>query len=131
MIVSLHVATGAAVGSLVGSRRRSVALGALCHFLGDVMPHEDIPSRPFEVASGVAALGALAWRRGPLDSAVWGAAACSAPDLEHLLPLRRELFPSHRWAPFHRRGGVSAAVQLAVAGVVLALVLSSPPRATR
>lgn len=131
MIVSLHVATGAAFGALVGSRRRAVSLGALLHFLGDVMPHEDIPSRPFEIASGVAALSVLAARRGPLDPAVWGAAACAAPDLEHLLPLRRELFPSHRWAPFHRSGGVPASVQLVVAGVVLSLVLTLPPRATR
>jgi hypothetical protein len=131
LIVSLHVATGAAVGALVGSRRRAASLGALLHFLGDVMPHEDIASRRFEIATGVSALCALAVRRGPLDPAVWGAAACSAPDLEHLLPLRRELFPSHRWAPFHRSGGVPAAVQLVVAGFVLALVLTSPPRARR
>jgi hypothetical protein len=131
VIVSLHVATGAAAGALAGSRRRAVPLGVLLHFLGDLMPHEDVASRPFEIASGVAALGALALRRGPLDPALWGAAACSAPDLEHLLPLRREVFPSHRWAPFHRSGGVSVAAQLLVAGAVLGALLASPPRAMR
>jgi integral membrane sensor domain MASE1 len=131
MIVSLHVATGATAGALAGSRRRAVPLGVLLHFLGDVMPHEDIESRRFEIATGVAALCALAVRRGPLSPAVWGAAACSAPDLEHLLPLRREVFPSHRWAPFHRSGGAPAALQLVVAGAVLGLLLSAPPRATR
>ena len=78
MIVSLHVATGAAAGALVGSRRRAVPLGLLLHFLGDVMPHRDIPSRRFEIASGVAALLLVAARRGPLDAATLGAAACSA-----------------------------------------------------
>jgi hypothetical protein len=131
MIVSLHVATGAAAGALAGSRRRAVPLGVLLHFLGDLMPHEDVGSRPFEIASGVTALVALALRRGLLDPAVWGAAACSAPDLEHLVPLRRELFPSHRWAPFHRAGGASVAVQLLVAGAVLGVLLASPPRPTR
>jgi hypothetical protein len=127
VIVSLHVATGAAAGAIVGSRRRAVALGVVLHFLGDVMPHEDVKSRPFEIASGVAALLALAARRG-LDAAVFGAAACSAPDLEHLLPMRREVFPSHRWAPFHRSGGVPAAVQLVVAGVVLGALISARAR---
>jgi hypothetical protein len=135
MIVTLHVATGAAAGALAASRRRAVPLGLALHFLGDVMPHEDIESRRFEIATGVAALCALAVRRGPLSPAVWGAAACSAPDLEHVLPFPRpggrELFPSHRWAPFHRAGGVPAWVQLVVAGAVLGVLLGSPPRARR
>jgi hypothetical protein len=124
VIVSLHVATGAAVGALVGSRRRAVLAGPVLHFLGDLMPHDDIESRAFEIASGVAALVLLAWRRGPLDPAVVGAAACSAPDLEHLLPLRREFFPSHRWAPFHQSGGVSARLQIFTAGAVLGRLLT-------
>jgi hypothetical protein len=130
VIVSLHVATGAAAGALAGSRRRAVPLGVVLHFLGDVMPHEDIKSRRFEIATGVAGLIALAARRG-LDSAVFGAAACAAPDLEHLLSLRREIFPSHRWAPFHQSGGVSTAAQLLVAGAVLATLVSAGPRARR
>jgi hypothetical protein len=132
VIVSLHVATGAAAGALVGSRRRAVPLGVLLHFLGDVMPHRDIPSRRFEIASGVAALLLVAARRGPLDAAVWGAAACSAPDLEHVLPFPRpggrELFPSHRWAPFHQEGGLSAGVQLLAAGAILGAVLARANR---
>jgi hypothetical protein len=124
MIVALHVATGAALGSAVGSRRAAVPLGVLAHFLGDVMPHHDIPSRRFEIASGVAALGLLALARGPLDPATLGAAACSSPDLEHLLPLRRGLFPSHRWGRFHQEGGVPAAVQLVAAGALLAVVVA-------
>ena len=122
MIVALHVATGAAVGAAAGTRRRAAALGLLAHFLGDVMPHEDIPSRRFEIASGVAALALVAARRGPLTAATVGAAVSSAPDLEHLLPLPRGLFPSHRWGRFHRAGGVPAAVQLLAAGVVLGVV---------
>jgi hypothetical protein len=124
MIVALHVATGAAIGHATGKRTTAVPLGVLAHFLGDVMPHHDIPSRRFEIWSGVAALGALALVRGPLDPATIGAAACSSPDLEHLLPLRRGLFPSHRWERFHQEGGVPAAVQLLAAGALLAVVLA-------
>jgi hypothetical protein len=122
VIVALHVATGAALGAAVGSRRAAVPLGVLAHFLGDVMPHEDM-RREVEIVTGVAALVAVGLRRGALDAATVGAAACSAPDVEHLLPLRRSVFPSHRWARFHKSGGLSTAVQLAAAGLLLAAVL--------
>jgi len=46
-------------------------------------------------------------------------------------PRGRELFPSHRWAPFHRAGGVPAWAQLVVAGAVLGVLLGPPLRAGR
>src|SRR5262245_15868494 len=119
MIVSLHVATGALVGSLAGSRRRALLLGLAAHAAGDAVPHEDIESRGFEIASGSALLVLLAVARGPLDPAVIGAAAASAPDLEHVLPVPRpggrQLFPSHRVEGWHRAGGMTAAAQLVAA----------------
>jgi hypothetical protein len=134
MIVSLHVASGGLVGALAGSRRRAVVLGALMHLAGDRMPHEDIHDRRFELRSGVAALLALALARGPLDPVTVGAAAGSAPDLEHVLrlprPGGRKLFPSHRIHGWHRAGGVSTTAQLLAAGVLLGLLLGSRrPRA--
>jgi hypothetical protein len=111
MIVSLHVATGAVAGVAAGSRGRAVILGALAHFLGDRVPHYDIGDRRFEIWSGAAALAAVAVRRGPFDPATIGAAAGSAPDLEHVVrlprPGGRKLFPSHRIRGWHRRGGES------------------------
>lgn len=118
MIVLMHVATGALAGAATGSRSRAAAIGPLLHLACDVVPHEDIPSRTFETASGVAAVLLLAWRRG-VDAATVGAVAASAPDLEHILPLPRPrgrpLFPSHRWARpvAHRR--LPAWLQLALA----------------
>ncbi len=127
MIVSLHVATGAAGGSLVGSRRLSVPLGLLLHLLGDLMPHEDLPDRDFEIRSGIAAVLLLAASRGPLDPAVTGALAASSPDLEHvfriLRPGGRKHFPSHRLRGWHRSGGMSAPVQLLLAGFLIGLLL--------
>lgn len=126
LIVSLHVATGAAGGALVGSRRRSLPLGLLLHLAGDLVPHEDIPSLAFEIASGLVALGVLVVRRGPLDPAVTGALAATFPDLEHLLPLPRpggrKLFPSHRVRGWHGRGGVSAPAQLLLAASLIAML---------
>jgi hypothetical protein len=128
VIVSLHVATGGAVGAIAGSRRRAVLLGVVAHAAGDRMRHQDIPSHRYELITGSAALLALALRRGPLDPATIGAAAASVPDVEHVLrlprPGGRKLFPSHRIRGFHRSGGVSAQVQLLAAGVILGTLLA-------
>jgi hypothetical protein len=127
MIVSLHVATGAALGAVAPSRRAAVALGALMHLVGDRVPHEDVWSRRFELCSGIAALSALAVRRGVFDSATVGAVAGCVPDIEHVLrlpqPGGRKLFPSHRVRGWHRSGGLPTSAQLLAAGVLLGLLL--------
>jgi hypothetical protein len=129
MIVSMHVATGALGGLLAGSPRGAALLGPVLHFLGDRVPHEDIASRRFEVASGVAGVLALAVVRGPFDPATVGAVASTAPDIEHILPLPRpggrKLFPSHRLGGWHRIGGISANAQLLIAGALLGGVLAA------
>lgn len=133
MIVSAHVATGALAGALAGRRGRAALLGLALHALGDVIPHRDIPSRRFEIASGLALLALLAARRGLTDPAVIGGAACACPDLEHVLPLPkpggRDLYPSHRIEGLHRAGGIPAAAQLLAAAVIVgALVLRRKER---
>jgi hypothetical protein len=125
VIVSLHVATGGAVGALVRSRSLALLLGPPLHLAGDRVPHEDIPDRSFEVVSGLAALGLLAARRGPLDPAVVGGAAASMPDLEHLVPWLRVGGEKI----FHRGGGrhgvgISVEAQLVLAGAVVGLLLA-------
>jgi hypothetical protein len=127
VIVSFHVATGAAGGALVRSRPAAVALGFLLHLVGDVIPHDDIPSPRFEMWSGVAGLTLLAIVRGPFDPATLGAAAASSPDLEHALrlpqPGGRKLFPSHRISALHQAGGVPTWFQLLAAGLLLGKLL--------
>jgi hypothetical protein len=133
VIVSLHVATGAAVGALAGSRGRAALLGVVAHAAGDRVRHQDIQSHRYELLSGGAALVALALRRGPFDAATIGAAAASAPDVEHVLrlprPGGRKLFPSHRIRGFHRSGGISAELQLLAAGLILGTLLAPRRRA--
>jgi hypothetical protein len=127
VIVSLHVATGAAAGAVVGSPVRALLLGPALHLAADRVPHRDIASRRFEIWSGAAALALLAARRGPLDPATLGAVASSAPDLEHVLPsLRRrgrKLF--HGTRGWHRSGTFPATVQLLFAGTILGFVLAT------
>jgi hypothetical protein len=132
VIVSLHVATGGLVGAAAGSRLGAVVAGALAHVAGDAMPHRDFPSRRFEIATGTVAILALAAARGPLHPITIGAVAASLPDMEHVLPLPRpgggKLFPSHRFAGWHREGGVSAPVQLTAAALILAALVVTRAR---
>jgi hypothetical protein len=135
MVVSAHVASGALGGALTGSRKAALVLGPLLHIAGDRMPHHDVRSRRFELACGAIGVLALAAARGPLDPATLGAVAASAPDLEHVVrlprPGGRKLFPSHRFAGWHRPGGVSATLQLFAAGAVLGALLAAPGRPRR
>jgi hypothetical protein len=125
VIVSLHVATGAAMGALVRSRPLALLLGPPLHVAADHVPHEDIPDRSFEIGSGLVMLGLLIARRGAFDSAVFGGAAAAMPDLEHVVPWLRP----HGEKLFHRGGGgghgigISTEVQLLLAGVVVGVLL--------
>jgi hypothetical protein len=129
MIVSMHVATGAAGGAVVRSRVGATLLGLVLHAAGDRVPHQDIASRRFEIGSGVLGVLALAVVRGPLDAATVGAVAAAAPDIEHVVrlprPGGRKLFPSHRIPGFHRPGGFPAEAQLLIAGALLGAVLGA------
>lgn len=135
MIVSLHLATGAAAGALVRSPVAAAVVGPLLHFFGDRVPHEDINSKRFEVGCGIVGVLGLAAVRGPLDAATIGAAAACAPDIEHVVrlprPGGRKLFPSHRIPGWHRPGGLTPETQLLVAGILLGAVLATGRRAPR
>lgn len=128
VIVSLHVATGAALGALTRSRFAVLILGPPLHLACDRVPHEDIADRSFEIRSGLAGLALLALCRGALDPATLGAASSSAPDLEHVVPqlrLRgRKLFHGRRG--WHRSGRFRADLQLILAGVIIGLLLKPP-----
>jgi hypothetical protein len=123
VIVSLHVATGAAAGALTRSRGASLLLGPLLHVAADRIPHDDVGDVRFETYSGLALLALLGVGRGWLEPAVLGGAAAAAPDLEHVFPsLRpggRKLF--HHGEP--DGGGVSTGLQLLVAGAIVGYLI--------
>jgi hypothetical protein len=124
VIVSLHVATGAALGAVVHSRPLALLLGPPLHVAVDRVPHKDIPDRSFEIGSGLAALALLAAHRGAFDPAVLGGAAASMPDLEHVVPWLRPRGEKI----FHRgRGrhgvGMPVETQLLLAGTVVGVLL--------
>jgi hypothetical protein len=126
VIESLHVATGAAIGEATGSRLWAAVLGPVSHLLGDLTPHQDIPSDTFETLTGLAAGLWVVRRRGLFSPAAIGALFATMPDWEHVLRPerrgRRQLFPSHRFSTLHRRGGLPAWVQLGAAFGLLMLL---------
>jgi hypothetical protein len=130
VIVALHVATGAAAGAASRSRLAALLLGPVLHLAGDRLPHQDFRSRRFEIGSGLAGLLLLAASRGPFDPATLGAAASSAPDLEHVLPFLRPggrtLFHYRGW---HRSGRLPAGLQLLLAGAILGALIAPGSRA--
>ena len=124
VISSLHVATGAAAGALLGSRRGALAVGPLLHVAGDRMPHYDIGWRKFELWTSIGGVVALAVSRGPLDPATVGAFASAVPDAEHVLrfprPGRQEAVPEPPLRRLASAGRIPASVQLVAAGAIIA-----------
>src|SRR5256885_14194618 len=122
----MHVASGAAAGAAVGSPTEAALLGLGLHAVGDAIPHEDFDSLRFEVGSALVLLGLLAMRRGLFDPAVIGGAFCALPDVEHVVPhpghQRPKLFPSHRFAGWHREGALPAPLQLLISLAIVAFL---------
>jgi len=104
----------------LSARAGSAAARLLLHIAGDWIPHEDIPDRAFEIGSGIG--GVPAFFSGAVrDHSIprHGALAASCPTRTRLRfprPGGRKVFPSHRLRGWHRSGGVSAPVQLFLAG---------------
>ena len=125
MIVLLHVATGAAAGAASKSRVAALCMGPVLHIAGDRVPHQDLHSARLEIGTGLAGLLLLTVRRGLLDPATLGAAASSAPDLEHVAPFLRpggrKLF--HDRLGWHRAGRFSVSSQLLMAGAILVVLV--------
>src|SRR5439155_22879 len=89
------------------------------HHLFPRVPHTDSTGR-FEIATGLFGVGLVAARRGLLDPTTIGALACSAPDVEHVVPMpfgSSKLF--HEGRGWHRSGSLSVRTQVVVASLVL------------
>jgi hypothetical protein len=131
LIVAFHAASGAAAGSVSKSRLAALASGPILHVAADRVPHRHPRHDVWEYAAGAVTLGLLVRTRGLFDAATIGAIAAVAPDLEHLLPRKRQ-----RRKLFHNRrrnrlgpNGLSVAAQLALSAALLAPVLRPPTRA--
>jgi hypothetical protein len=92
------------------------------------VPHRDTHSQGIDIACGAAAFSLLVLRRGLLDPATIGAAACCAADAEHFVPFLRlggeKLFHGRRG--WHHSGPLPVGVQLLLAGAMLAWLIRDP-----
>jgi hypothetical protein len=129
VISLLHVASGAAAGAVMRSRTLALVVGPALHLAGDRVPHQDIESRNFELASGLGGAALLALRYGPAHPVTLGALSAAAPDVEHLFPFLRpagvKLFHGRRG--WHRSGWLPSGLQLSVAAVVIGLLAIHRP----
>jgi hypothetical protein len=123
MIVSLHLATGAATGELSRSRRLAVASGPVLHVLSDRVPHRHPDHLVWDYVASAIAFGVVARSRGMRDAATLGAVAAVIPDLEHVLPARGpKVF--HRRRRRRRAAGLSVGTQLGLTAVMLVPLLA-------
>ena len=118
--------THAAVGGLIGSAGLgspvSFLLGMGSHLPLDLVPHWDIKRPWIDTVLTLGTLGVLYLLFGS-HPVFWGAGGAALPDLEHLLPLRRKLFPGHGRTHGRRLGWNHAWHQAAIvvlAGAVIA-----------
>jgi hypothetical protein len=96
----------------MAKKAAALLMGPVLHLAGDRLP-------------------LLAGARGPLDAATIGAAASSAPDLEHVVPFLRlggsKLFHGRRG--WHRVGRFRTEMQLLLAGAILGALITPRRRA--
>ena len=139
MTGSVHVALGAAIGRFVRNKPAAFGVGVFSHFVGDVIPHQDVGI--IEVPLVFGTLFYVGWRHGWTSSQFLGAFGAMMPDFEHIPaelrkdprrfePMEEKLFPTHngivphgKW-PLHFNWGVVMQIVLFVGGLYLAGSLS-------
>jgi hypothetical protein len=123
VIGAVHVAVGAAIGSIIGRPVSSFTVGIVSHAICDAVPHRDLTPAE-EVPLIAAALGITAVRYGIGSAAMAGAVGALLPDAEHLpviagvMSEEQEVFPTHcRKGAFHGRKTASRLPQVVVTGI--------------
>lgn len=95
---------------------------------GDAVPHRHPDRALWEYLTGIAAIGALAQRRGIFDSATIGAVAAVLPDAEHaVLKIRirgGKVFHRRPARDRYQSTGLSARTQTLLAALIIASLLT-------
>jgi len=130
MMVSVHVAVGAAIGAGVRKPWLSFVSGAASHLLCDLVPHKDYDIK-IEAPLAVAMFAYLIKRYGLNSPQVAGAFGAIAPDGENaaavlgIIPADSTVFPTHNdkkpWFVGHGSKVPSPIPQIALAIICLAL----------
>jgi hypothetical protein len=108
-----HVAAGALIGGLVGSRLYAFLFGFASHIPLDAVPHIDFEDFRIDAVMSVALLGAIFGFSG-FSPVFLGALGAVAPDFENLLwktgiiQERHKIFPTHSGLIRHGRATVGS-----------------------
>ncbi len=100
MTAIAHTAVGGAIGAFGANAPLSFFLGAISHYPLDIIPHWDLKNMWIDtvLTFGGLTLLLIFFGNGPI---FWGALGGALPDVEHLFPHRKKVFPSH--GPRHGR----------------------------
>lgn len=112
MTVLVHMAVGAATGTLLAGRGAAFLAGVVGHVPLDLIPHYEFEKMWVEAAVAAAFFGGLIAAGFGGSGVFWGALGAVLPDLENLLwrvgvlPERAKVFPGHsgRYKRFLRHG---------------------------
>ena len=143
MTGSVHAAIGAAIGRFVRNKPLAFALGVTSHFVGDIIPHQDVGAGEAPIVFGT--MARIAQQHGWNSPEFWGALGAICPDFEHIpAELRKDprrfeameekWFPTHNnkvahaeW-PYAKHWGVLMQIVLYVGGLYLAGTLARSNR---
>ena len=130
MMVCIHAAVGAALGSTTRRPWSALISGVASHLICDLFPHKDYDIK-IEAPLAAAMFGYLAWRYGVTSPQFLGAVGAVLPDAENALsvlgalPKDKMIFPTHNdttsWFAGHGDKLKSPASQIALAAIALAI----------
>jgi hypothetical protein len=130
MMVSVHAAVGAAVGSIVGRRRAALMGGIVSHAICDLLPHRDYDPK-IEAPLAAIVFAYLAKRYGVDSPQFIGATGAVLPDFENGLRVLgiihhdSMLFPTHNdkcpWFLGHGEKVESPLSQAVLAAIALVI----------
>lgn len=126
MMVWVHAAVGAMVGTGIGKRGGALAGGAASHLLCDLVPHRDYDLK-IEAPLALAMFVYLGVRYGANSPQVWGAAGGVLPDGENALAVLGLVGEDKTWFPTHNKSapwyvGHGLRVESPLPQVALALI---------
>ena len=101
MIAAVHALTGAALGSVCGSRTQALLVGGVSHLAADALPHRDLEVPEEALLLGVA-LGVIALKCGWDSREFAGAVGAALPDVENLVARVLDVPESQMVLPTHR-----------------------------
>jgi len=133
MIAAVHALTGATFARLCRSRTQAALVGALSHFVEDMLPHRDLDISK-EAALLAGALSLIAAARGVESREFAGALGAVLPDVENVagrvfgIPEEELFLPNHRGCHGAKTRTFHTQIAIAAIGFASLFLPESEPR---